>query len=247
MRRCLVIQSSYAEFLGSFERLLEDRHIGFNYCRPFLGEHVPVTALQHDALWVLGGPDRLNDPQAAPHHAAIGRLIGVFRRARRPVIGLGSGALLVALQAGGRVESAADEHACFVQARTTARGADDPVAAAADGRQVLLMHAGAVRLPAGVEPLLTTPAGDWLLARPDPTSYAMLPRFEMKPGMLEDMAMEEGRDMPEHIGGLIEEARARWDATEALARRLVAALIVELNLMHEHAKPAVIPVRVVKP
>lgn len=246
MRRCLVIQHSYAEFLGGFERLLEDRHIGFSYCRPFVGDPLPTTALHHDALWVLSGPGVIDAPQSAAYGAELLRLIGAFRRAQRPVIGLGSGALWVALHAGGAVEHAARGYTGFVEARVTPNGRDDPVARVIDGATVLTMHTGGVRLAATIEPLAVSPSGQWLIARPDPSTYALLPRFEMRPGMLEDMAMEDGRALPDDIGALIEATRQRSPASDALAQRVVAALVVTLDLMRERTKPAIIPVRVVK-
>jgi GMP synthase (glutamine-hydrolysing) len=246
VKRFLVVQHSYSEFLGSFERLLEDRHIGFTYSRPFLGEALPATALHHDALWVLGGPHRIGDVEALAYAQEEQRLIAAFRRGRRPVVGIGYGALAVALQCGATIDTDAAGDARFVRAEVTRDGGADPVAAAIAGEQVLMLHAGGVRLPPSIPALARAQGGEWLLARPDALTYALLFRPEMKPGTLEDMVMEEGRFVPDNIGELIEEARLRWESTQALAARVLSALVSALDLMQERHKAAVIPVRVVK-
>ena len=246
MKRFLVVQHSYCEFLGSFEHLLEDRHIGFTYVRPFLGEALPATALHHDALWILGGPQRAGDAQAVPYAHEEQRLIAAFRRGRRPVVGIGYGANAVALQCGATLDTDLIGRACFVRAEVTAAGASDPVATAIAGEHVLMLHAGGVRLPPAMPVLARSQDGDWLLARPDALTYALLFRPEIKPGMLEDMVMEEGRDTPDNIGELIEQARVRWETIQVLAARILAALVSALDLMQERHKPAVIPVRVLK-
>ncbi len=242
MKRFLVVQHSYSEFLGSFERLLEDRHIGFSYCRPFLGDPLPATGLHHDALWILGGQDCLGSAQA-PFADGETRLIARFRRARRPIVGIGYGALVVAMQCGGSVAADTSDQAIFTRAQATAAGRSDPVAAAIDGKTVLLLHRGGVQLPAGVPALACDERGRWLLARPDPLTYALLFRPEHKPAMLEDMAMEEDSHVPENIGELISAARDRWDDTQALAAGVLAALVTAMDLMQERHKPPVIPVR----
>jgi hypothetical protein len=61
-------------------------------------------------------------------------------------------------------------------------------------------------------------------------------RPELKPGMLEDMVMEEGRPMPEDIGALIETARAEWTELHETSARTVAALVSALALMDERHK-----------
>lgn len=54
MKRFLVVQHTYSEFLGGIEKQLENRGIGFIYTRPFTGQSLPASALQYNALWLLG-------------------------------------------------------------------------------------------------------------------------------------------------------------------------------------------------
>jgi GMP synthase-like glutamine amidotransferase len=247
MNRALVIQHSYAEFLGGFERLLEDRHIGFSYCRPFLGEALPSHAAQYDALWLLGGWIDPRDPICAQLLDQEQRLIAAFRRLRRPVIGIGFGALVVALQAGAQCCTDGRASAAFVTARATGSAGADPLAAAIDGEPVLVFHRAQVVLPPLMASLADDGNGNWLLARADATTYALLFRPEHKPGMLEDLVMESDAEYPVNMAELIDQARNRWDASERLASKVVSALVQALDLMRERKKPPVIALRSIAP
>jgi len=239
MKRFLVVQHSYSEFLGGMEAQLESRDIGFSYLRPFAGQALPANALQYDALWLLGGKHAVCDTEHCPWIAEELRLLAAFRRAARPVIGLGFGGLLVALAAGGTAHALPAQRACFTTAHRPAAGGDDPMAMALEGRRLLVMVNGRVDLPAGMPPVLVDDAGDWIAVRPDPLSYGLLFRPELKSGMLEDMVMEEGRETPDHIGELIAGLRADRDGFQRSQDLTVAALVTALDLMRERRKPPV--------
>jgi GMP synthase-like glutamine amidotransferase len=193
MKHFLVVQHTYSEFLGLIETRLEQRDIGFTYVRPFTGQSLPGTALQHDALWLLGGAYPVTDTERQPWIDDELRLIALFQRARRPVVGLGFGGLLLARAAGGTARTEPAHSAYWSRALATEAGRDDPLAQAVDGRRVLVLYNGAVDLPEGVPPLVVDEQGRWIAARPGEAAYALLFRPELKPGMLEDMIMEEGR------------------------------------------------------
>jgi GMP synthase-like glutamine amidotransferase len=236
MKRFLVVQHSYSEFLGTIEKELETRDIGFAYQRPFAGQALPASALQFDALWLLGGAYPVTDREAMPWIDDELRLVAAFRRAQRPVVGLGLGAHVVAVAAGGAAHGEPLHDAYWTTARATAAGRDDPVAQAVDGRRVLVMANGRVTLPAGTEPLATDEAGRWILARPDALTYGLLFRPELKPGMLEDMIMEDGRPVPDDIGDLLATARDEWRDWQSTTDRVSAALVKALDLMRERHK-----------
>lgn len=236
MIRFLAIQHTYSEFLGTFEGQLESRGIGFVYQRPVTGQDVAGSALQFDALWLLGGAHAVCDREHNPWRDDELRLIQVFRSAGRPVVGLGFGGALVACAFGGEARAEPAFDARWTVARKTAAGRDDPLAEALDGHAVLVMVNGSVVLPPGIEPLLADDAGNWLAIRPCPSVYGLLFRPELKPGMIEDMIMEEGRPLPEDIGGLLEETRERWDQQQACADLTMAALVSALDLMRERRK-----------
>ena len=247
MKNFFVVQHSYAEFLGPIEKQLESRDIGFQYMRPFLGHDLPSSAPQHDALWLLGGAYPITDTEACPWLPQEYRLMEYFRKIGRPTVGIGFGGLLVARLAGGEAHEEPYFNAYWTTARKTAAGAQDPLAAAVDGREVLVMYNGRVDLPRGLDPILTDDDGRWLAVRPDATSYGVLFRPEMKPGMIEDMIMEDNRPLPDHIGDLLQQARERWPVMQQTTAQIARALVTALDLMTERRKMPVFALNPAEP
>lgn len=246
MKRFLVVQHTYSEFLGTIERQLETRDIGFIYQRPFTGQDLAGSALNFDALWLLGGAHPVTDRNACPWLGDELRLIGVFKQARRPVVGIGFGGLLVAMQEGGLAHAEPEHIAYWTIARKTDAGRDDPLAQAVDGKKVLVMYNGRVDLPQGLEPIVADERGNWLAIKPHDLAYGMLFRPELKPGMLEDMIMEEGRPLPDNIGELLAEARMNWKEMQAVTAEVAAALVTGLDLMRERRKMPIFALNLVK-
>lgn len=236
MKNYCVVQHTYSEFLGLIESQLEKRDIGFSYFRPFVGQDLPGSAAQFDGLWLLGGAwptaDLENNPQVPDELS----LIDVFRRSQRPIVGLGMGGMLIAQQAGGIAHPDPAYRAEFVVAHKTAAGAGDALAEAIDGRRVLVLCNGSVELPSGLEPTLVDSEGRWLAVRPDPLTYGLLFRPEMKPGMLEDIIMEAHHNPPPNIGELLAEARLEWAGMQEVTQQVVVGLVTELALMQERRK-----------
>jgi GMP synthase (glutamine-hydrolysing) len=246
MIRFVAVQHTFSEFFGALEPQLEARDIGFTYLRVVTGQDVIGNALQHDALWLLGGAYPANDRAHCPWLDDEVRLIHVFQKARRPVVGLGFGAHLVALAAGGTPHAEPAHDAYWTTAHAAPGAEGDPLAAAIDERQVLVMANGRVELPPTVSPVAVDDAGRWIAIRPDPLSYGLLFRPELKPGMIEDMVMEEDRPVPENIGELIDQARAQWDTTQETVDRVMVALVQALDLMRERRKMPVFTLREVR-
>ena len=236
MKQFLVVQHTYSEFLGAIETQLENRDIGFVYQRPFTGQSLSASVLQYDALWLLGGAHPVTDRGASPWIDEELRLVAAFRRARRPVVGIGFGALLIALEAGGSAAAEPLHVAYWTTAHATDAGRADPVARAIDGRRVLVMANGRVELPSALAPLAVDDAGRWIAVKSDALAYGLLFRPELKPGMLEDMIMEEGRPLPDDIGDLLAEARREWRDTQHTTIAVVVALVQALDLMRERRK-----------
>ena len=236
MKNYCVVQHTYSEFLGLIESQLEKRDIGFSYHRPFVGQDMPGSAAQFDGLWLLGGAWPLTDEEHNPQVPDELALIDIFRRSSRPVIGLGMGGMLVALQAGGTARPEPAYRAEFVTAHKTPAGAGDALAEAVDGRTVLVLVHGSVDLPEGLEPTLVDAEGRWLAVRPDDLTYGLLFRPEMKPGMLEDIIMEARHNPPPNMGELLGEARMEWQNMQEVTNHVVAGLVTELSLMQERRK-----------
>lgn len=244
MKNFVVVQHTYSEFLGLIESQLEKRDIGFSYFRPFVGQDLPGSPSQFDALFLLGGKVPATDTAALPWLESELALIGGFRRAGRPVVGIALGATLVVQQAGGSVLSQPQHQAYWTVAHCTEAGRGNALAEAVAGRPVLVLYNGDAQLPPGVEPLLVDDAGHWIAARMDHLTYALLFRPELKPGMLEDMVMEARRPTPPNIGELLAEARARWSDMQAVTDQVVVALVKELDLMVERHKMPVFHLQV---
>jgi GMP synthase-like glutamine amidotransferase len=239
MRRFLAIQHSYAEFFGALEAQWEARGIGFQYLRTVAGQDVGGTPSQFDALWLLGAAYPAADAAHCPWVEDEIRLARAFRKARRPVVGLGGGAHVLAASHGARLDARPEHDAYFTEARALA---DDPVAAAIDGRRVLVMVNGGAELHAPLVPVAADHDGRCIAFRAGTLEYGLVFRPELKPGMLEDMVMEEDRPVPESIGALIETARECWPQMRETTARVAAALVGALGLMEERHKPPIIPI-----
>ena len=128
----------------------------------------------------------------------------------------------------------------------TEAGRDALLANAVDGKKMLVMYNGSADLPAGIEPIVVDDDGNWLAIHPDELTYAMLFRPEIKPGMIEDMIMEDNRPLPDNIGELLEQARELWIQTQKNTAEVSLALVTALDLMTEHRKMPVFSLNVVK-
>ncbi len=237
MKRFLAVQHTFSEFFGALEPQWERRDIAFHYVRPVAGQDVAGTPSQFDALWLLGTAWPIADAARCAWVEDESRLLRAFQKAGRPVIGLGGGAHVRAAAHGSRL-FAEPMHAAYF---ATARGvvADDPLAQAIDGRRVLVMVNGRAELDASLTPVAVDDAGRWIAVRAPLPGYGLLFRPELKPGMLEDMVMEEDREVPEDIASLIEAARDERRALQATGERVTVALVSALDLMRERRKAPV--------
>jgi GMP synthase (glutamine-hydrolysing) len=237
VKRFLAVQHSFSEFFGALEAQWEARGIGFRYVRPVAGEDVAGMASQFDALWLLGAAWPAADREHCPWVDDEIRLVRAFLKAKRPVVGLGCGAQVLAAAHGARLHAEPQHDAYFTRARALA---DDPLARAVDGRMVLVMANGRAELPPELAPLVAAEDGRPIAFRAGALGYGLSFRPELKPGMLEDMVMEDGRPLPKDIGALIETAREQWPQMQETTDRVAVALVEALGLMDERAKAPVI-------
>ncbi|MFA7496405.1 MAG: GMP synthase [Acidithiobacillus sp.] len=244
MKHFAVVQHSYSEFLGIVETQLEKRDIGFSYFRVFLGGELPGNALTFDALFLLGGPMSPLEAEKYPWLEQEVKTIAMFRKNRRPVVGFGLGALLLAQYEGAELQLEPYHNAYFTTAHATEAGRDDPLAQAVDGAQVMVWAPGTAVLPKGIEPLVVDDEGRWIAFRPEDGAVGLLFRPEMKPGLIEDILMEEDRETPENIGDLLGQCRALWPEMQKTTDRVIVALVRELALMTEKRKPPVFSLKV---
>lgn len=104
MRHIYAIQHTDAEFLGLIEDHLEGRGIRFTYVRPLAGkDKMPATAFNMDGAFLLGGGPwgTVAGGRMLPCLERELRLVREFLKRKRPVVGFGLGAQILALAAGG--------------------------------------------------------------------------------------------------------------------------------------------------
>jgi GMP synthase-like glutamine amidotransferase len=103
-----VVQHDSAEYLGLIEDHLEGRGLRFQYHRPFTGSAaLPEAAAIADGLILLGGgPWGSAGARDVPTLRAEIRLVEACLERSLPVVGIGLGAQILAIAAGGRSEPA---------------------------------------------------------------------------------------------------------------------------------------------
>jgi GMP synthase-like glutamine amidotransferase len=103
-----VIQHTSADYLGLMEDHFEGRRIRFRYIRPFTEKgRIPAISECGDGLVLLGGgPWGTAGTRDLPTLAEESELTRAFLDLGRPVIGIGLGAQILCLAAGGGSEAA---------------------------------------------------------------------------------------------------------------------------------------------
>ncbi len=114
-----VIQHTSGEYLGLMEDHLEGRRIRFQYFRPFAGgRKLPAADLPADALILLGGgPWGAAGTRDLPTLKEEIALTEARLAEGTPVIGIGLGAQILAIAAGGSVQSTELTFECGVTMR----------------------------------------------------------------------------------------------------------------------------------
>lgn len=107
MKVVQVFQHTSAEYLGLIEDHLEGRNVRFRYCRPFAGKNpFPTAEALGDGVIVLGGgPWGSAGARDVPTLSQEISLVKACLEKELPVVGIGLGAQILALAAGGRSES----------------------------------------------------------------------------------------------------------------------------------------------
>jgi GMP synthase-like glutamine amidotransferase len=118
-----VVQHTSAEYLGLIEDHLEGRGVRFRYCRPFTGS-VPLPkpdALDQGLILLGGGPWGSAGTRDLPTLQPEIALARAALEQNIPLVGIGVGAQILAIAAGGRAESRPLEFAVGKATRTLER------------------------------------------------------------------------------------------------------------------------------
>ncbi len=220
MKRLCTIQHTEAEYFGLMEDHLDGRNIRYAYFRPFTaGGMLPTTSIGFDGLVLLGaGPYGIVSGHILPSLAHELRLTRTYLAEGKPVLGIGLGAVILAVASGGGARDAPLRFGVETVTRT------DAAALGGHLPQTMPMTYYLRDMP-------VMPKGAQVLAQgPDDTpriftvgtnSLGIVGHPGMKRGMCEDLIME-FEDTPEDtVGGLEALGASQVGIAEALTDLMV--------------------------
>lgn len=220
MKTLCVLQHVEAEYLGLMEDHLESRAIRFQYCRPFVpGTVLPKSAAKYDGLVILGaGPFGIVSGPLLPSLAPELRLLQDFIERGLPVVGIGQGAILLSVAAGG----GADEAPFRFTVDQAIRTSDDALGGNLPEKfpYCVYMRDRPV-LPPGAEVLARGSGGEVAMFRIGANSLGMLGHPGVKSAMIEDLIMEFEETPPQTAEKLEQLRMAQNGIAEALTHVMV--------------------------
>jgi GMP synthase-like glutamine amidotransferase len=220
MKTICVLQHTEAEFLGLMEDHMESRAIRFQYCRPFVpGGLIPPTAEGFDGLIILGaGPYGVVSGPLLPSLAAELRFLKDFVERGLPMVGIGQGAILMAVAAGGGADEAPFSFEVMEARRTSesALGGNLP-----DKFPVAIYMRDRPVLPKNSRVLAEDEAGEPVVFSVGGNSLGFLGHPGVKSAMIEDLIME-FEETPPHTAEELDKLRSvQARVAEALSQIMV--------------------------
>ncbi len=215
MKLVHVVQHTSAEYLGLIEDHLEGRGIRFRYARPFTskGALPPPDALRDGLILLGGGPWGSAGARDLP---TLEQEIGLARTCLErdwPLLGIGLGAQIVGLAAGGRSEPAPLE---FSVTRAT-RLADSALAGYLPAAYPLAIYMRDWPIPPqDAEVLARDPVGRPALWQVGERALGFAGHPGLKVAMVEDLIMEFEESPPGVEAGLSDLRTARQALEDAL-------------------------------
>jgi GMP synthase-like glutamine amidotransferase len=224
-----VVQNTDSEYLGLIEDHLEGRGIGFTYLRPQrTGGKIPATAHFAAGLVVLGGGPwgAVGPPPFPMLEAEVGLTRDALDR-DRPMIGIGLGAQVLAIAAGGRAESAP---LAFTVGRAR-RIVDDALAGLLPETFPFASYMrDKPRPPKDARVLAVDEAGEPALFQVGKRAFGFIGHPGIKSGIVEDLTMEFA-DAPADCGPALAALRAAQREIEDALVRIMAGLVKATDLM----------------
>jgi len=220
MKTVCVLQHVEAEYLGLIEDHLEARSVRFRYCRPFVaGGRVPADAGDDGGLIVLGaGPLGVVSGPLVPSLAAELRLTGDFLERGLPVLGIGLGAVILAVATGG---GAVEAPLRFTIGEGRRMVPDALRGHLPERFPVVTYMRDRPALPAAARVLATDDAGQPVVFQIGDAGIGFLGHPGMKSAMVEDLIIA-GDDVPEGTADGLSALRAvQSDIAEALTEIMV--------------------------
>lgn len=226
-----VIQHTSGEFLGLVEDHLEGRGIRFNYFRPVTGDGGLPATMDYSAGLILlgGGPWGTTGGRAVP---TLPEELELTRRALalgRPVVGIGLGAQILAIAAGGGSESTPLTFEIGEARRTR----DDALGGFLPERYPLAVFMRDRPVPPpDADVLAVDGQGRPALFRCAGNCFGFAGHPGAKPGMAEDLIMEFD-ELPEGFAETLEAFRAAQKGLEDALVHIMTGLIRETGWMRQ--------------
>jgi GMP synthase-like glutamine amidotransferase len=233
MKTLCVLQHVEAEYLGLLEDHFEGRNIRFHYCRPFApGVQIPASAEDFDGLVLLGaGPKGIVSGNLIPTLGPELRLTKDFLDRGLPVIGIGAGACILAIAAGGGALEA--------PLRMTLDNARCAVAGALNGHLPQIFPAAVYMrdrlvLPRDAKVLAAGEKDEPLVFQVRDNCFGFVGHPGIKSAMIEDLIMEFD-EVPERTEETLSLLRAAQpDITTALSEIMIG--LVDATRLMEPAR-----------
>jgi len=227
-RTLLVLQHTEGEFLGLMEDHFEGRGIRFRYLRPFAAGKVPEAAGPLDGLVLLGGgPWGSAGGRDVPTLRAELTLVVDFLVRGLPVIGIGLGAQILAIAAGGGSEPTP----LIFEVGEAKRARDDALNGFLPERFPLVIYMRDRPIPPGDAAILAEDeAGRPALFQVAGNCLGFTGHPGAKLGMVEDLIME-FEDAPPDCGPALEALRRAQPAVENALVYIMTGLIQVTGLM----------------
>lgn len=241
MKTLQVVQHTSAEFLGLIEDHLEGRGVRFRYTRPFTSDGaLPLAGTLRDGLVLLGGGPwgsaGTRDLPTLAEEIALAR--AVFTRGW-PLVGIGLGAQIVAIAAGGSSASAPLEFTV-----TRARRIRDDALGGYLPEEYPLAAYGRDRavLPTEARVLSEDPEGRPALWQLGERTFGFSGHPGLKVAMVEDLIME-FEESPDALEPGLAQLRAAQRALEDALVPIMTGLVHATGWMDRVKGLGSIPVR----
>ena len=224
-----VVQHTSGEYLGLMEDHLEGRRIRFQYFRPFAGgRKLPSADVPADALLLLGGgPWGTAGDRDLPTLNEEIELTRAMLTRGTPVIGIGLGAQILAIAAGGGSE----RRELTLEILTATRVVDDALNGFLPERfhQVVYMRDWPIP-PSEATLLAQDDAGRALVWQVGDNAYGFSGNPGIKLGMVEDLIME-FEEVPSDAVAKLEELRDLQIVLEDELVPIMTGLVQRTSLM----------------
>lgn len=241
MKTIQVVQHTSAEYLGLIEDHLEGRGVRFRYSRPFTAEGaLPLAGTLRDGLVLLGGgPWGSAGVRDLPSLAAELDLARASLARGWPLVGIGLGAQIVAIAAGGGSEA---EPLRFRVTRARRLRADALGGYVPEEFPVAYYGRDRAVLPPGAEVLAADDEGRPALWQLGANVLAFSAHPGLKVAMVEDLVME-FEESPEGVDAGLAALRAAQRPLEDALVPLMTGLVRATGLMDPPTGLSGIPVR----